>query len=573
MTFSFIKMPGATSVNNEPQMLNEDVHHMKVDNYQVTGGDGGTNIHKKYGLKMTQHPVKSMRHGPYGDTVIMHGKKQDLHKFKKDWLGDEGEVKKGKMAHPAAKTVGGPPNMKNEDVHHMKINNYQVTGGDGGTNIHKKYNLRMTQHPDKSMRHGPYGDTVVMHGKKDDLHKFRKDWLGDEGEVKKGKIAHPAAKTVDGSPKMKNEALKGDQHKLDHNKDGKITGNDFAMLRKKKKAGKHEDEPDGENGETAGKAGELGKDKMKKDTKEYKMVSKPRKLTMSKESTTTSGYSRIREALLAVVEKKEISHGHLDNKDNYDDKFKGKGAKDMKKDHMKGDIDDTLALARKDVSAAGRRVTSQAKGRNAGDKVSSGDRNIVPGGTKMTDPASPKGQMESIVNAYKSMYTSIDDQQKSLNEAMHHLAKHMADYSIHDDGRLNKLGKDGTPEGGYKRDIHRAQSDNMRVHHKTVAGLHRACAEKLATDPHHGPGHPLHIVHHVAADAHEEASKAHHKHIGHYDEDQHVSADFDVDQMPKSNAKNKAQFGHAMKASVKAMGLSSETHQVAKETSAHTKNY
>ena len=488
MTFSFIKMPGATSVNNEPQMLNEDVHHMKVDNYQVTGGDGGTNIHKKYGLKMTQHP-------------------------------------------------------------------------------------------DKGMRHGPYGDTVVMHGKKDDLHKFKKDWLGDEGEVKKGKIAHPAAKTVGGAPKMKNEALKGGQHKLDHNRDGRITKVDFEGLRSKRKAGKHEDEPDGENGETAGKAGELGKDKMKKDTKEYKMVSKPsmksmpKKLTMSKESTTTSGYSRIREALLAVVEKKEISHGHLDNKDNYDDKFKGKGAKDMKKDHMKGDIDDTLALARKDVSAAGRRVTSQAKGRNAGDKVSSGDRNIVPGGTKMTDPASPKGQMENILNAYKSMYTSIDDQQKSLNEAMHHLAKHMADYSIHADGRLNKLGSDGTPEGGYKRDTHRAQSDNMRVHHKTVAGLHRACADKLAADPHHGPGHPLHIVHHVAADAHEEASKAHHKHIGHYDEDQHVSADFPVDQMEKSNAKNKAQFGHAMKASVKAMGLSNETHQVAKETSVHTKNY
>ena len=571
MTFSFIKMPGATSVNNEPQMLNEDIHHMKVSNYQTSGGDGGRNIHKKYNLRMTQHPDKRMRGGPYGDTVIMHGKKQDLHKFNKDYLGGEEEVKKGKGTHPAVKT--------NEDVHHMKIDNYQVTGGDGGTNIHKKYGLKMTQHPDKSMRHGPYGDTVVMHGKKDDLHKFKKDWLGDEGEVKKGKIAHPAAKTVGGAPKMKNEALKGDQHKLDHNRDGRITKVDFEGLRSKRKAGKHEDEPDGENGETAGKAGELGKDKMKKDTKEYKMVSKPsmksmpKKLTMSKESTTTSGYSRIREALLAVVEKKEISHGHLDNKDNYDDKFKGKGAKDMKKDHMKGDIDDTLALARKDVSAAGRRVTSQAKGRNAGDKVSSGDRNIVPGGTKMTDPASPKGQMESIVNAYKSMYTSIDDQQKSLNEAMQHLAKHISDYTLHDDGTPKKIGSDGTPEGGYKRDTHRAQSDNMRMHHKTVASLHRACADKLATDPHHGPGHPLHIVHHAAADAHEEASKAHNTHIGHYDADQHVSADFDVDQIPKSNAKNKAQFGHAMKATTKAMGLSSETHHVAKETSVHTKNY
>ena len=104
MTFSFIKMPGATSVNNEPQMLNEDIHHMKVSNYQTSGGDGGRNIHKKYNLRMTQHPDKSMRGGPYGDTVIMHGKKQDLHKFNKDYLGGEEEVKKGKGTHPAAKT-------------------------------------------------------------------------------------------------------------------------------------------------------------------------------------------------------------------------------------------------------------------------------------------------------------------------------------------------------------------------------------------------------------------------------------------------------------------------------------
>ena len=35
---------------------------------------------------------------------------------------------------------------------------------------------------------------------------------------------------------------------------------------------------------------------------------------------------------------------------------------------------------------------------------------------------------------------------------------------------------------------------------------------------------------------------------------------------PKTNAKNKEQFGHAMRSTVKAMSLSSETHHIAKET-------
>ena len=50
----------------------------------------------------------------------------------------------------------------------------------------------------------------------------------------------------------KDEALKGDQHKLDHDKDGDIDAKDFAMLRKKKKGEKSEvkprQEPDTEKG-------------------------------------------------------------------------------------------------------------------------------------------------------------------------------------------------------------------------------------------------------------------------------------------------------------------------------------
>ena len=54
------------------------------------------------------------------------------------------------------------------------------------------------------------------------------------------------------------EALKGDQHKLDHDGDGDIDGDDFKKLRGKKKKKKNEDEPEGENGETANMNPKMG---------------------------------------------------------------------------------------------------------------------------------------------------------------------------------------------------------------------------------------------------------------------------------------------------------------------------
>ena len=57
--------------------------------------------------------------------------------------------------------------------------------------------------------------------------------------------------TKDIKDDVQNEGLKGDQHKLDHDKDGDIDGKDFAMMRMKKKKKKMDspikDEPEGEN--------------------------------------------------------------------------------------------------------------------------------------------------------------------------------------------------------------------------------------------------------------------------------------------------------------------------------------
>ena len=57
-----------------------------------------------------------------------------------------------------------------------------------------------------------------------------------------------------GPKKVKSEALKGDQHKLDHDDDGDIDAADFAKLRKKKKGEKSEVKPRQETDADKGQA-------------------------------------------------------------------------------------------------------------------------------------------------------------------------------------------------------------------------------------------------------------------------------------------------------------------------------
>jgi len=86
-------------------------------------------------------------------------------------------------------------------------------------------------------------------------------------------IKMPGATSVNNEPQPLEEKLSGDQHKLDHDKDGDIDGKDFAMLRMKKKNKKMnsptKDEPEGENGDTAEMNPKM-KDKEKKMEKTTK---------------------------------------------------------------------------------------------------------------------------------------------------------------------------------------------------------------------------------------------------------------------------------------------------------------
>ncbi len=263
-------------------------------------------------------------------------------------------------------------------------------------------------------------------------------------------IKMPGATSVNNEPQPLEEKLSGDQHKLDHDKDGDIDGKDFAMLRMKKKSKKMDsptkDEPEGENGDTAEMNPKM-KDKekkMEKTTKEgmsddmfmarkqaqanqkridqgkkpftplhpdHKNLIKPikkkpltnKQFVANKQAAINKkkmGESKIREALLSVLER---SHGNMDSKETMDDMLKGGGAKKMKADMMKGaKMNDTVAKAPEDAKAAGSRGPS-AKPRNSGDNTRSGDSKVVQSGTPMKDPASPSQKMESLVKAYQSM--------------------------------------------------------------------------------------------------------------------------------------------------------------------------
>lgn len=140
----------------------------------------------------------------------------------------------------------------------------------------------------------------------------------------KGKAAVTLPKAPFEIPKKDaNEALKGDQHKLDHDKDGDIDAADFKGLRKKKKSDKAEVKPRQETETDKGKEAPMEKT----------------------ESTKWPVYARI-------MEKKSHTAGatppeEMDSKDS-------PTAKKMKADH-KPEVNDTEAKGHQDAADAGRK--------------------------------------------------------------------------------------------------------------------------------------------------------------------------------------------------------------------------
>ena len=174
------------------------------------------------------------------------------------------------------------------------------------------------------------------------------------------------------------EALKGDQHKLDHDKDGDIDAKDFQALRnkKKKKKGKDDDvemNPKLDNG---------------KDNKEEQ-----------KESTMT-----IRDKLIAVLEGDRSAHYKGATKpQEYEDMIAtGAGAKKMVDDHKSsGNVDPKFDgnAAAKATAEAGKKTNQSKKRPNDNDK---GDKKIV-------NPASgAKTESTDKLAGIKAAYASMN---------------------------------------------------------------------------------------------------------------------------------------------------------------------
>lgn len=148
--------------------------------------------------------------------------------------------------------------------------------------------------------------------------------MAKKRQEKERKAGQKGVSTTDLAARQnKNEALKGDQHKLDHDDDGDIDAADFKGLRKKKKGEKAEVKPRQETETDKGKEAPMEKT----------------------ESTRWPVYARI-------MEKKSHTAGatppeEMDSKDS-------PTAKKMKADH-KPEVNDTEAKGHQDAADAGRK--------------------------------------------------------------------------------------------------------------------------------------------------------------------------------------------------------------------------
>ena len=215
---------------------------------------------------------------------------------------------------------------------------------------------------------------------------------------------------------MLNEALKGDQHKLDHDNDGDIDGKDFAMLRMKKKKKKMDsptkDEPEGENGDTASMNPKIG-DKTKK---EYSMSMKPskKKLYMSKEEVDVDDILSLDEASfdnyiddMTIEELKELEEGIIGGTV----KMIGKGIGALAKGAMGAG-----KLAAKGASAAANRMSASGRADAAERKLSKVRNKAV----DIQRRIRAKKAAKVIARGGYSKYDPAKFQQKRVNYQMAH---------------------------------------------------------------------------------------------------------------------------------------------------------
>ena len=231
------------------------------------------------------------------------------------------------------------------------------------------------------------------------------------------------------------EGLKGDQHKLDHDKDGDIDGKDFAALRGKKKKSKDKDENATMNPKVDDKTAKSTAVEAKEDTEVNEMLGalskkkvtpamkdRAEKMQDEKPKGKKEGYykdkqikaqdkamgakpvpapkkeSKIRESLLAVLEEKDK---HTKGAAKAEDPVRGNSSKKMMDAHGKpqdAGYDDEEG--HDDAAKAGR-AGPKAKARNSGDATNHGDKKVI----------------NKVKEAYASMYEKKDEVEEDVQEA------------------------------------------------------------------------------------------------------------------------------------------------------------
>lgn len=171
-------------------------------------------------------------------------------------------------------------------------------------------------------------------------------------------LAKKMAKDEGYGSKVKSEALKGDQHKLDHDKDGDIDAKDFAHMRKKKKSGKEEVTMNAKVGSEKGTTDE------------------------QKEGTTWTVYKKI-------MEKREMHAKGATEAEKIDSKD-SPGGKKMRQDiavDTSGKVSNYDDLGHDDASKAAR-ATKTSPARNGDNKA--GDKNVMNAPEDITKKAGMK---------------------------------------------------------------------------------------------------------------------------------------------------------------------------------------
>ena len=195
------------------------------------------------------------------------------------------------------------------------------------------------------------------------------DKMSQAEKVKKG-FAHPNTLKRKGVAEGVDEKLVGNQHKLDHNKNGKLDADDFKKARAKKK------------GETA--------------TMNPKMDNSKGDNSMEQKEDMIKKESTIRSKLLSIFEKKD-PHTKGAISDPMGSNIKGAGAQKMVDDNKDdGRYKDLEKNSHDDASKAGR-VTKPAANRPNDNKQ--GDKKVI----NPVDDVTKKGQGSSEVKEESMM--------------------------------------------------------------------------------------------------------------------------------------------------------------------------